>query len=242
MKYLLSSAAILISASISPALANSTYDVAAASTAPVIDGKVDEDAWKSAAPIIGGFHFPWERAVAPATEFRALHDGATLFFSFVVSDPSVVVLETPKGERETVDEEDRVELFFAGGPIDKPVEYEMPVYYAAEVDPAGRVHDYSMKYYRQIDSAWSLPGLKTAATRSDAGYTVEASIPLASLRELGVLKPDGQMRTGVFRAEFTPKDGKLDMRWISWVDPATPIPDFHVDSAFGLFRLVDLKQ
>ncbi|MIL09388.1 endoxylanase, partial [Salmonella enterica subsp. enterica] len=225
-----------------PVHAGSTYDVVKVSKAPTLDGKADDTVWQEAGLLEGGFHFPWEQVHAPRTQFRAVHDGANFYFSFVVVDPDVVVLDQPKGERETVDEEDRVELFFSAGPIDKPVDYEMPAYYAVEVDPAGRVHDYSMKYYRQIDSAWKLDGFKTAGARTPDGYIVEASIPLSALRGLGLLKPDGSLRAGAFRAEFSRKDGKLDQRWISWVDPQTPVPDFHVDSAFGLFRLIDAKN
>jgi hypothetical protein len=70
---------------------------------------------------------------------------------------------------------------------------------------------------------------------------VEGRLPLSTLRQLGVLKPDGSMRTGVFRAEFSKKADQLDMHWISWVDPQTPFPDFHVNSVFGMFRLLPSK-
>lgn len=49
------------------------------------------------------------------------------------------------------------------------------------------------------------------------------------------------MCAGVYRAEFsTPeKDGDDPiMEWISWVDPKTEEPDFHVNSSFGEFRFL----
>ena len=49
------------------------------------------------------------------------------------------------------------------------------------------------------------------------------------------------MCAGVYRAEFsTPeKDGDDPiMEWISWVDPKTEEPDFHVNSSFDEFRFL----
>ena len=134
-------------------------------------------------------------------------------------------------DESTVDGEDRVELFFAGAPVDRPGEDGMERYYAIEVDPKGRVHDYSIAYYRQFDGDWSLAGLETKAALTDDGYSVEGKIPLKTLQELHLLR-DGLMRTGVFRAEFSPSSGtEPRMEWISWVNPNTPQPDFHVSHA-----------
>ena len=67
-------------------------------------------------------------------------------------DQDVVVEKDWKDDESTVDAEDRVELFFAGGSVDKPTPEGMPLYYGIEVDPEGRVHDYSIEYYRKFDS------------------------------------------------------------------------------------------
>lgn len=84
-----------------------------------------------------------------------------------------------------------------------------------------------------------MPGLETKAAISDKGYSVEGKIPLAALRELGVLQ-DNILRTGAYRAEFSrQKDSKEPhMAWLSWIHPATEHPDFHVDASFGEFRLL----
>jgi hypothetical protein len=45
---------------------------------------------------------------------------------------------------------------------------------------------------------------------------------------------------GVYRAEFSRKPrGDVHFGWMSWVDPQTPKPDFHVASSFGVFELCD---
>ncbi|MDR1909368.1 MAG: hypothetical protein LBQ35_05585, partial [Spirochaetaceae bacterium] len=212
-----------------------------------LDGAPDEAVWLGAAAL-DAFAYPWETLPAPATVFRAFHDGRYFYFSFAVTDPQVLVKESFGEERATVDVEDRVELFFAPAPIDRPdtyfsadAAYALPVYYALEVDALGRVHDYSMVFYRSaMDSHWAFPGLETAGKRTENGYSVEGRIPLASFRSLGLLGPDNTIIAGAFRAEFSGDvnvPAGITQRWISWVNPRTAAADFHVESAFGLFRL-----
>ena len=44
---------------------------------------------------------------------------------------------------------------------------------------------------------------------------------------------------GLFRAEFSGDGGCGHLEnWISWIDPKTDSPDFHVSSAFGTLKLV----
>ncbi len=212
-----------------------SYEVAYHDMMPTIDGNVDAE-WDDIEATSDELAFPWDEKEAPATEFKGFVDDENFYFSFVVEDPEVVVEEEWNGEK-TVDNEDRVEIFFAPGNVEKPVDYELPTYYAIEVDPNGRVHDYSAIYYRHLDSTFTMEGLETAGEITDTGYSVEGSIPLATLENLGLMN-DGMMSAGVFRAEFSKDDeGELIQEWISWVDPKTDIPDFHVNSAFGVFEM-----
>ncbi|BBK23559.1 sugar-binding protein [Amedibacterium intestinale] len=217
------------------------YDVVKREDKAVVDGKLDEKVWIDIPAIAGGFHFPWDVKEAPYTEFKGYNDGTDFYFSFTVKDKDVLVDEKWKEDESTVDNEDRVELFFAGGSIDKPGSEGMPKYYGVEIDPQGRVHDYSIVYYRDFDSKWNLDTLETKATKTDDGYIVEGKVSLDSLRKLKLVNEKDVMRTGVYRAEFsTPKKEGEDpvMEWISWVDPKTPAPDYHVDSSFGEFRFL----
>ena len=222
---------------ISPNYGMSQYDVVKRSEAVALDGKINEDIWAQIPALAGSFHYPWAEKEAPATVFKAFSDGENFYFSFVVSDKQVLTSEHWSDES-TLDGEDRVELFFAGEPIDRPGESGMSRYYAIEVDSQGRVHDYAIDYYRKFDSSWNLPGLESKAELTANGYSVEGKIPLKTLQDLKLLR-DGTMRTGVFRAEFSPSgSAEPVMEWISWVNPNTPQPDFHVDSAFGIFRFL----
>jgi Carbohydrate family 9 binding domain-like len=226
-----------------------TYDVRyAASAGIVIDGDTGDAGWRDA-EVETGFTFPWEDRPAPATRFRAVCDDTALYFVFEVTDADVVAPESFAGEAEVRDE-DRVELFFAADAgLKKP-------YYCLEIDPRGRVSDYSTVFYRRYDRDWSCPGLKVAGRLTADGYVVEGSIPHSTFAALGLpMLKDGQpLPVGVFRAEFsrvkkaeaTPPPASVPggpppvtpgQAWISWVDPRTPQPDFHVPGAFGWFRL-----
>ena len=216
------------------------YDVVKRSEKITLDGKLDDKVWETVPAISGGFHFPWDAKEAPLTEFKAYNDGTDFYFAFNVIDEDVVVEKDWKDDESTVDAEDRVELFFAGGSVDKPTPEGMPLYYGIEVDPDGRVHDYSIEYYRKFDSKWNLEGLETKGVKNDNGYTVEGKIPMKSLQDLKLITND-VMRAGVYRAEFSTPAKEGDdpvMEWISWVDPKTETPDYHVNSSFGEFRFL----
>lgn len=218
----------------------SHYDVVKRDKSINVDGKLDDEAWKDIPAIAGGFHFPWDKKEAPYTEFKGYHDKDNFYFCFTVKDSEVLQDDNWKDDESTVDMEDRVELFFAGPYIDKPGPDGTEKYYGLEIDPKGRVHDYSIEYYRKFDGKWNMEGLETKATVTDDGYIVEGKIPMKSLQDLKLINHN-VMRAGIYRAEFSKpeasgKDPKME--WISWVDPKTANPDFHVASSFGEFRFL----
>jgi hypothetical protein len=211
-----------------------TYDVRYVPEAEInVDGALNEPDWNNARSQTD-FSFPWEHEVAPFTEFRALCDDGCFYFSFTAYDGDVIVEEKFDTES-VVAAEDRVEIFFA-------CDDKLKEYFCLEVDPLGRVLDYAAFYYRRFDSSWDLPGVHTAASITDEGYTVEASIPLKSLEAVGLptLGPGRLLKAGLFRADFNHGlNSKPKEQWISWVAPATERPDFHVPSAFGCFRITE---
>lgn len=219
----------------------SHYDVVKRDKEIKLDGDLTDDIWKEIPSIQGGFHFPWENKEAPSTVFKAYYDEKNMYFSFDVTDHDVVVAEPKKeGDENVVDLEDRVEIFFGGKYIDVPGPKGMEPYYGLEIDPKGRIHDYSVIYYRDFDGDWNLDGLQTKALITKKGYTVEGLIPMQYLRDKKLINENNVMNTGIYRAEFsTPKKGKEPvMEWISWVDPKTENPDYHVASSFGEFRFL----
>jgi hypothetical protein len=211
-----------------------------------LDGRADEPAWKEAA-VEKRFAFPWKQTPAPETEFRALCDGANLYFTFRVQDADIVALDRLRDEEEEVFE-DRVEVYLSR-------DEKMKDYFCFEVDSCGRAFDYRGAYYRRLDTKWKFEGLETKATPLPKGYEIEGRIPLKSLAALGfpALRPGVKIRCGLYRAEFShdrsgrPVEQKESLHnlgrkvegpppieeWISWVDPKTKEPDFHVPASLG---------
>ena len=217
-----------------------------------VNGRGDAADW-SLARVEKQFFFPWKKKTpAPATEFRALCDDQHLYFTFRVHDKDLVVLDKLRDKQDVVFE-DRVEMFFSPGE-------RMQDYYCLEIDPRGRTYDYRGAYYRRFEPQWSWPGLETNGSLLPEGYVVEGRIPLSSFETLGFprLRPGAKIRCGLYRAEFShdrsarPADPAASRHavgrqsagpppiedWMSWVDPQTREPDFHVPSSLGWLEIV----
>jgi hypothetical protein len=217
----------------------------------MVDGQADEADWDRA-KAEKRFVSPWKNTPAPRTEFRALCSETLLYFMFRIEDADVVVLDRLRDEEDAVFE-DRAELYFS-------LDDQLRDYFCFEVDARGRVFDYRDSYYRRINSAWRWPGLETAASHSEHGYVIEGRIPLASLTAMGfpLLRPGVKIRCGLFRAEFShDRSGKSVVQretlhnrgrqiegpppiqeWVTWIDPRTEEPDFHVPTAMGWLQIV----
>jgi hypothetical protein len=195
-----------------------------------ITGKGENKAWNKA-NVLTDFSFPWEMEKAPATSFSALWDGEWLYCLYHVQDDSVITLVN-KNDKIEVGASDRVEIFMAR-------DSAMTPYYCLEMDATGRVLDYRASYYRKMDYTWQWPHkqfiIKTAT--SNNGYIVEIAISIQSLKDLGLLQ-NNHLLAGLFRAEGKSiRNGKADLRWISWIKPNSVNPDFHIYSAFGTLVL-----
>ncbi len=185
--------------------------------------------WRRAV-ILEDFSYPWRQEKPPRTTFRALWDEVDLYFRFDVEDPDIRIFTGDDPKMDIV-RSDRVEIFFRR-------DEGMTPYYGLEMDPLGRVLDYRADYHRQFDYGWSWPaGLDVRADKIQRGYTVSGQISLESLRELGLLHDDYRLEAGLFRANCVRlEEDQADFKWISWMDPGTVEPDFHVPAAFGVLR------
>lgn len=178
-----------------------------------------------------GAYQPTALPVAGTTQFRALWDAQHLHFHFAVATKHVRA-HRELGTKFDALASDRVEIFFK-------VNGGMNPYYGLEIDVLGRVFDFKADFHRQFQYHWRWNGVHAEAVRNAAGYTVEGRIPMASLRALGIL--DGRrIEAGLYRAASYP-EGKdnFDFLWMSWIDPGTPTPDFHVPASFGTLLLAD---
>jgi len=187
--------------------------------------------WKSAGEL-STFTYPWEPHQPHATmTFKAMHDGHWLYWQFRVDDRNVQVY-VDKNQKTEVVYGDRVEMFFTSDDA-------LSRYYCLEIDPLGRVYDYSAIYYRRFDSGWQWPAgqLHVKPEQDGTGYTITGSIGLPSLKSLGLIEGD-RIRCGLYRGKCLEINLVSEsMAWISWVTPASATPDFHIPSSFGVLRL-----
>lgn len=195
-----------------------------------INGRIDHVNWNMADRLVD-FYSPWNTKPIEKTEFRALWDGAYLYFGFTVYEKDVFTDVIKHGD-EAINHSDRVELFFR-------TDANMNPYYCLEMDTTCRVMDFKALPGKQFDFDWSWPkdGLELKSFRDEDKYQVEGRISIQSLEELNLI--DGnKIQTGVYRANYlkTP-DGQRDPQWICWVDPKTEEPNFHIPGSFGTFVL-----
>lgn len=189
--------------------------------------------WENAIKLVD-FQLPWQDKQDRGTEFMALHDADNLYLRYVVLDGNILTYRRTDRKMEVV-LGDRIEIFLAA-------DTALDQYYCLEIDPNGRVLDYSATHYRKFDMDWGWPDqqLSVQTDLSENGYLVDVTIGLESLRRLGLISKN-RLRAGIFRAdcmELAPGLGqKSKIEWISWVDPKTKKPDFHVPTSFGILEL-----
>lgn len=211
---------------------SNVYHIQATKEPIRIDGRGTDPSWQQAIDL-SQFQDPWGPDNIQHSSFRALYDVDYLYFLFVVEDSNIVAHGDPADKRGVLTA-DRVEIFFKSDGDMKP-------YYCLEMDPWGRVLDYRSNYYRQPEFDWEWPekDLQVLASINPRGYIVEGQISLTSLREMKVLD-NGKIEAGVFRGDFSKVESQdPSVRWITWINPDTEKPDFHVPTAFGTFLLQD---
>jgi hypothetical protein len=198
----------------------------------VVTGLGDDQRWKKAVELTD-FIYPWENETPPLTSFKALHSKDWLYLLYKVKDDHINVL-VKTNEKSEVVSSDRVEIFFRK-------DDQMLPYYGLEMDPHGRVFDYLAEYHRKFTSTWSWPEgqLVIKANKVADGYTVEVAISKKSLKQLELIKGN-KIEAGIYRgdcAEITEDNSKI--KWISWIRPDSPTPNFHIPSSFGILLLED---
>ena len=196
----------------------------------IITGKGDSPLWENAIPLTD-FAYPWENEITHSVTFSALHNKDWLYCLFTVRDKDVKIFRVNDDKSEVI-KSDRVEIFFRQDDRLSP-------YYCLELDPLARIYDYEAQYHRIFKTDWSWPAgqLIVKTHQTEDGYSVEIAVHKNSLRNLGLLKDD-LIEAGLYRAEcISINDTGAEMKWISWMMPDSPTPDFHIPSSFGVLLL-----
>lgn len=197
----------------------------------VVNGKADHPLWEKAI-VLNDFISPWHIEDIEDIEFRALYDCENLYVSYRVNDASLHIDSTDDSKK-SVDNSDRVELFLRS-------DERLDPYYCLEIDPLGRVQDFMSRPNRQFDYTWDWPkeDISIKSYISSTFFTVEVAISIASLKTFKLLQKDGIIEVGIYRAKYHQKsNGQFEPTWITWVDPKTQTPNFHIASSFGKLKL-----
>ena len=94
---------------------------------------------------------------------------------------------------------------------------------------------------KKFDFDWNWPqnNIEVKSSINDDSFTVEGSISISSLKMLNLIK-DNKIETGIFRAKYNETEKSIfEPVWISWVDPDTEEPNFHIASSFGILNLME---
>lgn len=197
-----------------------------------ISGNGDDIAWDNA-QILTDFCSPWNNKKGTEITFKALWDGENLFFNFTVLDTEIHI-EKKDDSFESIGNSDRVELFFRTDDAMNP-------YYCLEIDITGRIMDFIAYPNKNFDFDWNWPknDLVVKSSVNNGSFIVEGSISIESLKSFNLLK-NNRIETGVFRAKYIKTQNEcFEPSWITWINPNTESPNFHVASSFGVFVLKD---
>jgi hypothetical protein len=94
---------------------------------------------------------------------------------------------------------------------------------------------------RNFDYDWKWPKkeIEVTTSKDDISFTVQGRISIQSLRDLNLIQ-NNTIEAGVYRAKFSlAQNLQYEPTWISWVNPNTEKPNFHIASSFGKFVLVE---
>lgn len=196
-----------------------------------INGLGDNPLWKQAG-ILTDFISPWNAAQPQKIEFRAVWDLEKIYFLYMVYD-STIHINKKDDSIESINESDRIEIFFRTDAALNP-------YYCLEIDPTSRIMDFIAYPGKKFDFDWNWPenDLTVKSAIKENYFVVEIAISIQSLKNFNLIKGN-TIEAGLYRAKYEKQpDNLFEPTWISWVNPNTETPNFHIASSFGTLTLV----
>ncbi|OGV60728.1 MAG: hypothetical protein A2X45_09190 [Lentisphaerae bacterium GWF2_50_93] len=230
-----------------------SLDVPRSETAPLIDGKLDDHAWRNAAvingllPCRGGKY--QEKIDKVPTTVRLLWDKDYLYVSYECTDAEILATMTERDSKLYM--EDVCEVF-----IDPMGDGRQ--YFEVQVSPNNVIFDichiatgepeytetkrFTPEFGKKNHWAfpeWNMEGLQTATARTENGWNCEIAFPaklLMKRRGLDKLEPC-ELRANFMRYDWQPgKNGKREMIHMNWAPVQHGCP--HISpAAMGILNL-----
>jgi len=230
-----------------------TLVVPHAAIVPLVTAAADDPAW-AAAVVIPSLHQAYNHegpaVIVPGTTVKALWTAEALFLRCIAADDDIY---TPKDQRDADLYDGDVFEIFLDPSGDGHVVYEIgaapngAVYDTATLVTATPVYNEALALDwnfvgRDVwfQRGWNLDGLRSAASRTAAGWTIDVVIPAKGLlRRLGSeqFTANQSLRANVLRYDW-PKDpdGTRTHLHLDWSPTAAGRP--HISAAaLGTFRL-----
>jgi hypothetical protein len=209
------------------------YNCPKVAVPPVIDGKLDDDAWKRA-PEVTFVLCTTGEPITKSTRARMCWDNECLYIAYECADTDIWGTMTKRDD--PVFQEEVVEAF-----IDP--DCDLRYYYEFNVSPRNVIFDAfisnpdGMNPDDKTQFGWNCDGVRSAVvvdgtlddrTDTDRGWTCELAIPFAGL-ERKTPKPGERWRANLYRIDLTPKPAEFQ----AWSPTLCTPPRFHVPSRFG---------
>ncbi|MBM3776431.1 MAG: hypothetical protein FJW37_14905 [Acidobacteria bacterium] len=208
------------------------YDAGRAGSKIVVDGRLDEPAWKPASAV--ELQFPWKQQTGPMqkTTVRLLWDNEFLYAGFDAQDRDILAHLDRRDDLTYQD--DCVEVFINPDPAQS-------YYYGIEINAKGTFLDYFYAYpttfirhldFVGIQVATHVRGTMNQTGDLDDGWTTEAAIPWRNFDEVARKLPPAVGT--LWKINFNRWDGAEPRRRFSvWSDTGRPNPDPHNPARFG---------
>ena len=143
------------------------FPVAAADRAPEMTGTLSDPVWRQAEAVTRFHAHPAAGEPVVSTEARGLVTGDTLYLGFRCAEPQLDALKLSGRQGDLqIWADDSIEIFIAG-------EEDPRAYWHIMINAAAAVASI------HTDGRLELPGIRAAAGRFDAGWSLEAAIPLS---------------------------------------------------------------
>ncbi len=208
------------------------YHMPRASKPPVIDGKLDDEAWK-AAPVVTLQGSLDGRPVTRKTLVRLLWDDTNVYVAFDAEDPDIWGTKLKKDD--DIYNEDACEVFF-------DADGDGATYNELQVSPHNTNFDASfvarrsdlaeaMKWESGMQTAVQIKGTLDDDSDTDERWTAEMAIPIANLNHVPHVPPlKGDVwRFNAYRLEHLVRRKQVEGQSFS----PTFVGDFHALPRFG---------
>lgn len=216
-----------------------SYQVFRAAGRIVVDGKLDEPAWRQA-PAASGFHFNWWTAgEKEQTIAKLLWDDEYLYVGYYCHDKNIAADVVERHGPVSLD--DSVEIFLSPNPA------KIRNYYGFEMNVIGTMLNFIRADWYKGPFNWdpdgvrlrtSFPGLRVKRDAPDDSYWIlEVAIPLKSFEKDAAHTPPQEGDT--WRLNLNRAGGKTNAQYSTWSPVKTPKPNFHVRESFGSVRFVN---